>query len=491
MKILEDVTLVLVDTVNYGNAVNSLQKSLAQIKPARTIFFTDIDIDLSHLGIEVIKISELIYSKKTYSEFIIKKLGKYIETEFVLVTQWDGYVLKGECWNDDFYQYDYIGAPWLYVDERNVGNGGFSLRSKKLQDILMNDDFIQVCDPEDEVIGRLYRNYLEEKYGIRFPTNEVADSFSFELRTPVYDTFGFHGDQHEPFRKTVMITRKGAMGDVIALEPVLHYFFKKGYKVALNTLQPFFNLFVAHYFKVHHPRELDGRIEYKEYNLDMAYEVQPKRLHLDSYYEMCDVPLEERVYRNPRLSMSFNPRTGRLFYKYVVIHNDVREQASRNIAGINWAIVTHDLKKHGYTVFQIGVGQHEKIPGATYMATPSEPMLMWLVGGADIFIGIDSGPGHIAIAYEVPSIIFYGSVDPKYLIPDLSNVIAINNHTKNVCEKPFCWPESIGCVGTKCYIDNEKPPCNIFDTDEVIMAISHLIKKAKDAENLSADRRVA
>lgn len=491
MKNIDRLTLILVDTVNYGNAVNSLQKSLAQIKPARTIFFTDIELDLSHIGVEVIKVESSIKSKRDYSEFIIKKLGKYITTEYVLVTQWDGWVLNGDSWNDEFYKYDFIGAPFLYIDDRNVGNGGFSLRSKKLQDILMKDDFIEICDPEDEILARLYRHYLEEVYGIKYPSVELADTFSFELRTPVYDTFGFHGFFHPPFQKTIMITRKGAMGDVIALEPVLHYFHKKGYKVVLNTLQPFFNLFVAHYFKVHHPNEMDERIEYKEYNLDMAYEVQPKRLHLDSYYEMCDVPIEERVYRNPRLSMSFNPRTGRLFYKYVVIHNDIREQASRNITGINWVIITHELKKQGYAVFQIGVGKHEKIPGAIYMATPSEPMLMWLVGGADIFIGIDSGPSHIAIAYEVPAIIFYGSVDPKNLIPDLSNVIAINNHTKNICEKPYCWADTIGCVGTKCYIDDEKPPCNIFDTDEVIMAISHLIKKAKDAENLSADRRVA
>lgn len=488
MKVLDKVTLVLVDTVNYGNAVNSLQKSLSQIRPARTIFFTDIDIDLSGLGIEVIKISEKINSKRTYSEFIIKKLGKYIETDYVLVTQWDGYVLNGDAWNDDFYNYSFIGAAWLYVDERNVGNGGFSLRSKKLQDILMNDDFIQVCDPEDEVIGRLYRNYLEEKYGLSFPTNEVADSFSFELRAPVYDTFGFHGNFHEPFQKTVMITRKGAMGDVIALEPVLHYFHKKGFRVVLNTLQPFFNLFVQHYFKVHHPRELDERIEYKEYNLDMAYEVQPKRLHLDSYYEMCDVPEAERVYRNPRLSMAYNPRENRLFYKYVVIHNDVREQASRNITGINWAILTHELKKKGFSVFQIGVGKHDQIPGATYMATPSEPMLMWIVGGADMFIGIDSGPSHIAISFEVPSIIFYGSVNPQHLIPDLKNVISINNHDgEGVCEEPFCWSNTIGCVGTKCYIDDEKPPCNAFDTNEVISAINSLIKKQKDAEAVLAD----
>ncbi len=88
MKSLDRVTLVLVDTVNYANAVNSLRKSLEQIKPARTIFFTDIDIDVKLDGVEVIKIPTL-YSKSDYSDFIIKQLGHYIKTDFVLVTQWD------------------------------------------------------------------------------------------------------------------------------------------------------------------------------------------------------------------------------------------------------------------------------------------------------------------------------------------------------------------------------------------------------------------
>ena len=224
MKELPEVTLILADTKNYGQAAFSLKKSLEQIKPGKTIYFTDINIDLGP-DIEVIQIPAL-NSKEDYSRFIVKELNRYIKTSYVLVTQWDGYVLSGDAWSDDFLNYDYIGAPWLYVDGRNCGNGGFSLRSKRLQHFLSYESSIEMVHPEDEITCRLYRPYLE-KWDFRFAPDEVGDRFSYELREPICQTFGFHGHHHQRYRETVLIKRTGALGDVVMVEPVLDYFHKK------------------------------------------------------------------------------------------------------------------------------------------------------------------------------------------------------------------------------------------------------------------------
>jgi hypothetical protein len=49
-------------------------------------------------------------------------------------------IVRPELWSNDFLEYDYIGAPWMYSDTSYitdegehvpVGNGGFCLRSKK------------------------------------------------------------------------------------------------------------------------------------------------------------------------------------------------------------------------------------------------------------------------------------------------------------------------------------------------------------------------
>jgi hypothetical protein len=112
-----------------------------------------------------------------YNEFGVKELYKYIETSHVLLIQHDGYVLDGSRWSDEFLQYDYIGAPWTYKDGRNVGNGGFSLRSRRLHEILASDKSIDICSPEDEIIGRLYRPYLEKNYGVKFAPEYLAHKF--------------------------------------------------------------------------------------------------------------------------------------------------------------------------------------------------------------------------------------------------------------------------------------------------------------------------
>jgi len=475
-KELDRVTLILADTKNYGNAVYSLKRSLEQIKPARTIFFTDIDIPNVDPEIEIIKIDSL-KSKSDYSQWIIKELWQYIKTEFVLISQWDAVVLNGDCWKEEYYAYDYIGAPWLYSDGRNVGNGGGSIRSASLMAALGNDPKIEITDPEDEVIGRLYRGYLETTYGIKFPSEELADTFSYELRAPICKTFMHHSFFHEPFKEVIMITRKAALGDVVALEPVIHHFHKKGYRVVLNTLPQFFNLFVQHYFKVYQPQELDPRIPVREINLDMAYEVTPQRLHLESYYEMAGI--QDGELRNPKLTLDFDPKLpeNKLFPKYVVLHLDRREQASRNIYNIDWFRVVQYLIDKGYTVINIGKGERFSITGAVDMTTPTELMLMWVLGGADFFIGIDSGPANIAVSMGIKSVIFSGSVDLRYIYPDLSNIEWIHNHNEKVCDKAFCWHSEITTTGVDCYIDNEEPPCTKFKTSQVFDAINRIICK--------------
>ncbi len=180
---LNNVTLLAIDCVNYGECLTAIRKSMYQVDFGASKFLTDIKAYNPNFPFEIVKIPK-ISSKQEYSQFVIKELYKHIDTEFVLLIQHDGFVLDGECWDEDFLNYDYIGAPWLYIDGKNVGNGGFSLRSKKLLDILGKDDFIQATDPEDQAICRLYRDYLERKHGIKFAPEEVADRFSFELREP-------------------------------------------------------------------------------------------------------------------------------------------------------------------------------------------------------------------------------------------------------------------------------------------------------------------
>ena len=198
---LPQVTLCIVDTRAPALAAASLRHSMAGIDFERVLLFTRgwVPPQPSALttGIEVVEIAE-ITSGADYSRFVLRELPAHIHTPFVLVTQWDGFVRRPEAWTNEFLQYDYIGAVW--PDQpvgRNVGNGGFSLRSQKLLRAGL-DPRITELHPEDLVLGTTHRAMLEAEHGVRFSPPELAHRFAFENRPPRGPAFGFHGPYNLP-----------------------------------------------------------------------------------------------------------------------------------------------------------------------------------------------------------------------------------------------------------------------------------------------------
>lgn len=200
---LKDVTLVGADCLDVNRLLKAIDISCRYIEFGDVKIFSNVAVDhrVHHIG--------PLRDKSDYSVFMMKQLGSYIQTSHVLVVQHDGFVLNADAWEDDWLQYDYIGAPWeWYRDSRgSVGNGGFSLRSKRLHEILMKDkNIIPQNEPgvtrnkeEDHCICRLYRNYLEGNYKINFAPPSVARRFSIEawnVKPPANEytgQFGFHG----------------------------------------------------------------------------------------------------------------------------------------------------------------------------------------------------------------------------------------------------------------------------------------------------------
>lgn len=161
--------------------------------------------------------SELLNTAAGYGKFCVNHLKEFINTDFCLLVQWDGFVINSNLWQDRFLEYDYIGAPWDHPISRNkVGNGGFSLRSKRFLEVSSEltintdscewlydwqKDFRDVT-PEDWFI--CYENYdYMIKNNIKFPNAKLASCFSVEYPIPchrfdkndinTYKSFGFHG----------------------------------------------------------------------------------------------------------------------------------------------------------------------------------------------------------------------------------------------------------------------------------------------------------
>jgi len=191
---LPGITLVCVDTANHALALRALAKSMAGVCYGRTLLLTDaLPAGVAAPdGVEVVRIAA-IGSRDAYSHFVLKALLPHIATPQALLVQWDGYVVNPAAWDPAFLDCDYIGAKWYWYDDgMRVGNGGFSLRSRKLLEALQ-DPRIALAGAEDTTIGRTFRPLLEHEHGIRYAGDALADRFSFEAAYPIGKPFGFHG----------------------------------------------------------------------------------------------------------------------------------------------------------------------------------------------------------------------------------------------------------------------------------------------------------
>jgi hypothetical protein len=191
---LEKVTLVGIDCIDIERLSVASEVCQKFIQFGQVKLFSHLDYADEHL----IKIDQ-ISSIAVYSYFVMKELYKYIDTEYLLIFQHDGFILNPFAWSDQFMEYDYIGAPFRFNDDCNVGNGGFSLRTRKLMEAVALDDKITDCRGEDFSICRIYGKYLKEK-GFTFAPDDVARKFSVESEE--WDIqFGFHNSSFSNISK--------------------------------------------------------------------------------------------------------------------------------------------------------------------------------------------------------------------------------------------------------------------------------------------------
>ena len=189
---LPEVTLVAVTSVAIEATVEALMASMWQADFGEVLLLCDnapppeTDRRISWRAINRLE------SRADYSRFMLHELANHVTTSHALCVQWDGFVLRGSAWDQRFLEYDYIGAVWPHFsDAHNVGNGGFSLRSRRLLEACTKLPF-EESQMEDIVIGRLCRGQLEEQ-GMRFAPEALARSFSYERTLSTGREFGFHG----------------------------------------------------------------------------------------------------------------------------------------------------------------------------------------------------------------------------------------------------------------------------------------------------------
>lgn len=213
---LSRVTLIAVTSVRLEDHVRALKYSAKNIKFGAIKIVSDIEPKnlppyIKHEYID--KISNI----DEWNYAMIYKLGQYVDTEFAMIVHDDGFIINPQSWRPEFFDYDYIGAPWpLPYDDYSyrdingelirVGNS-VSLRSKKLIDLpnVLNMEWksFHGLYSEDGFIC-VNNRHIYKEHGCKFADIDVAKYFSHE--TPLPETqgiapFAFHGKNSLPYQK--------------------------------------------------------------------------------------------------------------------------------------------------------------------------------------------------------------------------------------------------------------------------------------------------
>lgn len=207
MKNLPDVTLLAISSNRIEGNVRALEHCMNLMNFGAVKFLSHVKPDNLPEGIQFEESMEL-KSIKDFDYYAFKELGKHVQTSHCLMVQDHAYLLHPEVWRDDFLRFDFCGALWepriefLSPSTHTLvrsGNGGFSLRSKRIMDLPKKLDLPLVEDRgftnDDGQINVFWRKTMIEN-GVIYPEPwEIAD-FSYENDTPdninIEKFLGFH-----------------------------------------------------------------------------------------------------------------------------------------------------------------------------------------------------------------------------------------------------------------------------------------------------------
>lgn len=224
---LPSVTLVCLTSIDIPLAIKSIKYCCRHIK------FGDVKL-ITHENVKSEKTFQVEKSPKfnslqMYSDYLLGHLTDHFQTTHCLHIQTDGLISNANMWTDEYLNYDYIGAPWpnflvsdilkkisrgqdqngapfetniphlknYNIENYRVGNGGISLRSKKLCDLTKKYVNKYPNKSEDCIICFYEREDLLNN-GIKYAPVNLAAKFSVEYPTEfnrnrdISQTFGFH-----------------------------------------------------------------------------------------------------------------------------------------------------------------------------------------------------------------------------------------------------------------------------------------------------------
>ena len=236
----------------------------------------------------------------------------------------------------------------------------------------------------------------------------------------------------------ILVRRRAALGDVIMSTGVVREL-KKRYTCEIDIATEFPNVYDnnPNVRAIYHTSAMPDTANYDIYiNLDDAYEVNPVNHYVDSYfYRAFGTSIMD--HKDPEIFVNdFDKDIVNAFFqdneidRYIVVHIRQWYWPLKNMSWATWYAVFEQIftERTDFKIVCVGTAQDGFVEHPLFVDARDRLSIQQqrlLMDGAECFVGIDSGPYHIATASKVPMISLHTHLLPERIIPKNKPSVAI------------------------------------------------------------------
>jgi len=173
----------------------------------KTVLFSFLPLPELGFAVDAIQIPQL--TPESANTFFATTAPRLLDAEWCLSIHADGFPLSVKHWDNSFFDWHYVAAPW---PDGVTGNGGVALEHRKCLEAKTRLPFITKPGstwgttfgplniiPADVFACRTHRKLMEEM-GVKFAPMEVALKFSTEELHKERESFAWHGEKADPVK---------------------------------------------------------------------------------------------------------------------------------------------------------------------------------------------------------------------------------------------------------------------------------------------------
>jgi len=328
---------------------------------------------------------------------------------------------------------------------------------------------------------------------VDMPMYHTRSATASMVRREGVDIDGFHAFNHAVLRnrwarylerrslhRSILLRRRGAAGDVLMLTPLIHAMKERWAESSIDVVTdvPEILLNNPEVRRLYHTSNAPNYSYDYVFDLNLAYERDPLMHVSKAYAKVCGVEVEDV---RPRFYPKRDDREWArhlMADKWAVIHPGRTAWVGRDWSAAKFEKVAEALRARKLHVALVG---DSATPYITSMLDLRGKTTISQLGAimerAEVFVGIDSLPMHLAQATLVPTVGVFGCIEPKYRLLDAPFIVGVQ--AKNVgclgCHHVQAGPRTVNdaCLRDRVYCMERLEP------EQVIEAAFRAIEERK------------